>query len=257
MQEIKHFVEKWLRQAGGLLTAMLQEEFAREHKADASPVTAIDRAVERLLRSLITSQFPDHGIIGEELPPYKAEASTRWVIDPVDGTRALLGGFPTYTIMLALVENDKPIVSGILQPVTRELWVGDGSETTLNGKAVRCRTQLQSLAEAHFSTTSPHLVKAEDQPMIERMMKEASLCLLGGDGYAYGKLASGTVDAIVESGMKAHDFLPLIPIIHGAGGIVSDWQGEPLHAKSNGDVVAAGSSALHEELLKRISDHGE
>ena len=219
-----------------------------DEKQDGTPVTQIDREIELFLREKIQEHFPDDGIIGEEFPAHQPDAARQWIIDPIDGTRTLIAGFPTFTTLIAFMENDRAVTSAMLQPMTGEFWVGEQQQhTTLNGKPVHCRQHITSLEEAHFATTSPFLVEAKDKPIIEHFMQEAKLCLLGGDGYAYGRFASGGVDLVIESGMQPYDFMPLIPIVTGAGGIMTDWQGAELTLHSQGQVIAASSKALHEQ----------
>jgi inositol-phosphate phosphatase/L-galactose 1-phosphate phosphatase/histidinol-phosphatase len=245
--------EKWLRQAGQLLLSMQQGDLSIEAKEDATPVTAIDRAVERLLRSLIMAEFPDHGIRGEEFPPYRPEAPCQWVIDPVDGTRALMGGVPVFTTLLALVEHGKPVLGAIYQPITRDLWLGvAGQGTTLNRQPVQARACI-SLGQAMFSSSSSLLFEPEEKPKMEQIYQSVRDCQFGADAYAYGRIASGHIDLVVESGLKPHDFMALLPVLQGAGATVTDWQGRPITMESNGKICAAGDVRVHEEALEILA----
>lgn len=243
----------WLQEAGELVLQMMQRGLSSELKGDATPVTAIDRAVEALLKQRIRDAFPDHGIIGEESDSYQPGAEWCWTIDPIDGTRALLAGFASFTTLLALAYQGKPRFGAIYQPITQELWLG-GETSTLNGKPIRTRPCTQ-FSEALFSTTSPLLFAPQHRQAIEKIMKNCMAYQLGGDAYAYGKLAAGHIDLIVESGLKPHDFMALVPVIEGAGGIVTDWHGQPLTLDSAGDICATGDARLHHEalaLLRRL-----
>lgn len=225
-----------------------------QEKADGTPVTKIDKAIETFLREKIMQNFPEDGIIGEEFPAHQPKAPRQWIIDPIDGTRTLIAGFPTFTTLIALMENDRAVISAMLQPITGEFWIGEHTtRTELNGTPVQCRTHITTLEEAHFATTSPFLVETKDKPIIEHFIQHSKLCLLGGDGYAYGKLASGTVDLVIESGMQSYDFMPLIPIVTGAGGIMTDWQGNELTLYSKGQVIAASSEPLHEQAMALLN----
>ncbi|MDG1286720.1 MAG: inositol monophosphatase family protein [Rickettsiales bacterium] len=225
-----------------------------EKKPDGTPVTAVDREIELFLREEIKSNFPEDGIIGEEFPPHQPEAENQWIIDPIDGTRALIAGVPTFTTLIALLKNGHPQFSMMLQPVTGETWFGDNETTHYNGEATHCQ-KVETLAAAIFSTTSPQLFRDADKPIIDSIMQNARNCQLGEDGYAYGKLAKGDLHLVVESGLKPYDFLPLVPIVIGAGAIMTDWQGNPLTLESNGDVIAASSKALHKQALALLNPH--
>lgn len=253
-ENIQSQVAHWLHEAGELILSMSAHSVSGALKADSTPVTEIDHAVEIFLRERIMAAYPAQGIIGEEMPSHQPEAPQRWLIDPIDGTRALMAGFSSYTILLALAEANSAQYGAIYQPITRELWWGDrkAKTTTLNGKQIHTRPCTQ-IEEAFFSTTSPLLFRAEDQPHITQLMHRCKAYQLGGDGYAYGKLASGRIDLIIESGLKPYDFMALIPVIEGAGGIITDWQGNMLTLESSGDVCAAGDVQIHAKALQALN----
>lgn len=246
-------IQTWLLRAGTLIRAMRAESFAAENKDDNTPVTAIDKAVEQFLRDCIMQAYPDDGIIGEEFPPHLPEAPRQWYIDPIDGTRALLGGFPTFTTLIGLTENNHPALGVIFQPVTGDLWIGDRKAASRNNQPCHSRKEIIRIEDALFSTTSPYLFSDHEKPYIEILIQKSCICQFGGDAYAYGLLASGTVDLIVESGLDNHDFMALIPVIEGAGGVITDWQGQPLSPQSDGTVCAAGNSALHRQALEILN----
>lgn len=242
-------VPGWMQEAGKLVTQTMRQGFHSRLKEDATPVTEIDHAVETYLRQQIMQYYPDHGIHGEEEGIYQPEASYRWTIDPIDGTRALMAGFPTFTILLALAEKGQPRFGAAYQPITVELWMGNRQQpSTLNRNPISTRP-CPALAEAFFSTTSPLLFSPKQRKIIEMIMQQCRAYQLGGDGYAYAKLASGHIDLILESGLKPYDFMALAPIIEGAGGIITDWAGQPLHLDSDGTICAAGDKRLHAQIL--------
>lgn len=249
VQEFQRQAELWLKEAGSLILRMSARGVSGTLKADATPVTEIDHAVEILLRERIAQAYPQHGIIGEEMPSHQPEAPWRWLIDPIDGTRALMAGFSSYTILLALAEGVEPRYGAIYQPITGEFWCGDSfTKTALrNGQPIQTRP-CAALQDAFFSTTSPMLFPKGCQPQIQQVMETCKAYQLGGDGYAYAKLASGSIDVIVESGLKPYDFMALIPVIMGAGGVITDWQGKALTLDSAGDVIAAGDARVHEQM---------
>jgi inositol-phosphate phosphatase/L-galactose 1-phosphate phosphatase/histidinol-phosphatase len=250
---LKEKTTKWLAEAGALVLQMMQHGFSGELKADDTPVTAIDHAVEQLLRERIQAAFPEHGIIGEESESYQPDAEYCWVIDPIDGTRALLAGFASFTILVALSHRGLPHFGAIYQPITKELWMGIvGEKSTLADSTISTRN-CEKLSNAFFSTTSPLLFKPEQRATIEAIIQQCVAYQFGGDAYAYAKLASGRIDLIIESGLKPHDFMALAPVIQGAGGIITDWQGKALHLGSAGEICAAGDTRIHQKALAILS----
>jgi CoA:oxalate CoA-transferase len=218
-------------------------------KGDASPVTVADREAEQVIRALLASELPDHGIIGEEFGTTGTNHEWQWVIDPIDGTRAFLGGRPTFATLIALLHRGEPVLGVIDQPIVGDRWIGVAGQATLfNG--MPCRTRAcASLAAATISTTGPNYFSAQTGQAYERLRASCATSLWGGDGYAYGLLASGLCDAVVEAGLKLHDFAALMPIVTGAGGVMCDWQGAPLTAASDGAVVALGDPGLRASVL--------
>ena len=196
------------------------------------------------MRALIGLHRPADGVIGEEYGDDRAEAARVWVLDPIDGTRAFIGGRPIFGTLIALLEAGRPVLGVIDQPVSGERWIGTaGRPTLMNGTPVRTR-RCESLSAALFATTAPWLCSRFDA-----LRAAAGDTLLGGDCYNYALLASGHADLVVEDGLKLHDFAALLPVIEGAGGRMTDWSGATLGADSQGDVVAVGDPALLEAVL--------
>lgn len=246
-------IQIWLTEAKLHIQAMLKHSRQVSQKDDQTPVTEIDQRIESIIRQNIMQLYPEDGIIGEEMAAHQPNAQRQWVIDPIDGTRALIGGFPTFTTLISMLQNDRPIISGMMQAVTGEIWIGVHEQKTIhNEQTVECNKTARQLSDACFATTSHLLCRESDRPLFDLLLKQSKLYQLGGDGYAYGKMACGTVDVIVESGMQPYDFLPLVPIITGAGGIMTDWEGKELTLHSNGDVIAASNRELHNEVLTII-----
>jgi inositol-phosphate phosphatase/L-galactose 1-phosphate phosphatase/histidinol-phosphatase len=217
-------------------------------KPDESPVTIADRAAETRMREIIADVFPDHGIVGEEHGPDRADAEFVWVLDPVDGTKAFLSGVPVFGTMIALLQNGKPIMGVIDQPLTRERWVGAaGRPTCLNGEPVRTAPR-GGLGDSVLWSTSPEMFDADenDRSGFARLRDVVKFVHYGGECYQYAMLASGQIDLVVEADLDPYDFCAHIAIIEGAGGVVTDWQGRPLGLDSGDKVVAAASPALHE-----------
>ncbi|MGB1159992.1 MAG: inositol monophosphatase family protein [Alphaproteobacteria bacterium] len=222
-----------------------------EQKADVSPVTLADQAIERLWRELIAETYPDHGIIGEEEESVGADRDFVWVLDPIDGTRAFIGGFPMFTNLFALLHQGRPVFSGINVPVTQECWLGtvaNGGRATFNGEILSERPA-RPLAQSILSATAPDMFSTEQ---FERFSVLRDGCMdlrYGADAYAYGLVALGSVGVVAEASMKPWDFMALIPVIEGAGGKVTDWSGQPLALDSDGTVLAAATPELHREAL--------
>lgn len=216
-------------------------------KADLSPVTAADRGAELAIRALLARHRPEDGVWGEEFGCERPDAEYVWVIDPIDGTKAFITGRPIFATCIALLWRGEPVLGLINQPITGDRWLGAaGHPTTLNGQPARVRA-CPVLAQAVLGTTGPDLFAPEDGAAFQRVATGARFTVWGGDAYAYGLVAAGFQDLVIESGLKLHDFAALAPVILGAGGVMTDWQGHPLRADSDGRVIAAGDARVHAE----------
>jgi inositol-phosphate phosphatase/L-galactose 1-phosphate phosphatase/histidinol-phosphatase len=230
--------------AGAAIRPFFRKRFAMEAKADLSPVTEADRAAEAAMRAILAAERPDDGVIGEEYGPDRPDAERVWVLDPIDGTRSFVAGRPIFGTLVALIEAKIPVLGIIDQPIAGERWVGAaGAATTLNGAAVTTRT-CPALAQAHLATTGPGYFTPASWDAFERVRVAARDTLWGGDCYNYGLLAAGHLDLVIEDGLKLYDFAALVPIVEGAGGLMRDWQGNPLTMTSDGKVIAAGDPRL-------------
>ncbi len=221
-----------------------------EFKSDDSPVTAADRGAEEVMRRLIETRFPDHGIIGEEHGSAREDAEFVWVLDPIDGTKSFITGVPLWTTLIGLLHHGQPVLGAINQPTLGQLAIGDGTTTTLNGQAVHCRPTTR-LSEATL-VTSDHLNLAayQDGPACDRLIQQTRLYRTWADGYGYLMLAAGFVDISMDPIMNLWDLAALIPVVHGAGGTITDWQGGgPYPAES---AIAASTPELHAEVLKTL-----
>jgi myo-inositol-1(or 4)-monophosphatase len=215
-------------------------------KSDRSPVTIADRTAELAMKAVLSERLPDHGILGEEFGLLRPEARYRWILDPVDGTRAFITGRPTFGTLIALLDGDTPILGIIDQPVTQERWIGVTGRPTvfrgpLGGRA-GCR-RCPSVGDAELSCTSPEML-GPDEPRWRRLAAAVRRNYWGGDCYAHGLVALGQIDIIAESDMKLWDWAPLVPVIEGAGGRVTDWNGQPLRPDGDGRVLSLGDPAL-------------
>jgi inositol-phosphate phosphatase / L-galactose 1-phosphate phosphatase / histidinol-phosphatase len=239
--------------AGAAIRPYFRQPLRVDDKPDRSPVTDADRAAEAVMRQLITARFPDHGIIGEEYGRERADAEFVWVLDPIDGTKSFISGVPLFGTLIALARRGRPLLGVIDQPIQRERWIGaDGRATTFNGAPVRCRA-CANLAAATVFATSPDMFIDKDADGFRRLGRAAKLVRYGADCYAYGLLALGLIDLVVEASLKPYDFSALAPIITGAGGIATDWHGRELSLASDGRIVAAGDRRVHAAALALLA----
>ncbi len=242
--------------AGAAIRPYFRAEHGLEAKADRSPVTLADRAAEDAMRRLLIAERPMDGIIGEEFGTREGTSGRSWVLDPIDGTRAFISGRPIFGTLIALIEGGWPLLGVIDQPILRERWLGvTGRPTLFNGAPAHTRT-CRELDGALLATTSPALFDDAQLHAFEHLDAAVMSTVLGGDCYNYGCLASGHLDVVVEARLKLHDFAALVPVVEGAGGRMCDWQGEPLHAGSNGEVIAAGDPARVEDILDALGCRG-
>ncbi|MEX3845456.1 inositol monophosphatase family protein [Paraburkholderia sp. BR10882] len=221
-----------------------------ESKDDHSPVTLADREVEQQMRALITSTFPTHAICGEEFGSSQS-AELTWLLDPIDGTKPFVLGFPIFGSLICLLERDRPVIGIIEIPATKERWTGTADGAALNGRKVRTGS-CTKLSEAKLAGTSPYDFSEDDRPQLHRLIWQAAMHRFGGGCYSFGLLANGGVDLVVEAGLEPWDYMALVPVVEGAGGIVTDWNGDPLSMSSDGRVVASCTRALHEEVLRSL-----
>jgi myo-inositol-1(or 4)-monophosphatase len=217
------------------------------------PVTAADHAAETAMRTLIRRSFPSHGIIGEEYGEERADAEYVWVLDPIDGTKSFISGMPAWGTLIALLRAGEPVFGMMNQPFIRERFSGDGAKAHYRGPAgardLRVRACAE-LAEAVLFTTSPLLMNAGDRELFGRVEQTVRLSRYGGDCYAYCMLAAGHVDLVIETGLKPYDVLPLVPIIAGAGGVITTWDGGA--PNGGGRIIAAGDKRLHAAALEML-----
>jgi len=226
------------------------------------PVTDADREAERMQRRMINAVYPKHGIIGEEFGAENEGAPYRWVLDPVDGTRSFVCGAATWATLIALEEDTRPILSIIDQPFTKERWRGVGGKTRYSRgrKKTICRTSgVTALAKARVSTTDPRSISyftASEAKLFDEVARKAQVTRFSLDAYAYCLLALGEMDLVIETGMHRHDYSALIPIVEGAGGVITNWLGEPVGTRERASVAAAATPELHAEVLDYLKDYG-
>lgn len=215
------------------------------------PVTKADRGAEEVIRALIEEEYPEHGIFGEEFGIKATDSPFEWVLDPVDGTRAFISGLPTWGTLIALRHNGEPIIGVIDQPYIRERYLGWPGGATLNGKPIRARA-CAGLDEATISTTDPDLFKSNERPAFDTLLSKSRLARYGLDCYAYAVMAAGHMDLVIESGLKPYDMMALIPVIRGAGGVATNWEGQA--PGDCGRLLAMGDPSLLDDALEIVCD---
>jgi histidinol phosphatase-like enzyme (inositol monophosphatase family) len=238
------FVDELATSSGEAILPFFRTSLGVEDKGSAvgfDPVTAADRAAENTMRALIKGNFPEHGIVGEEYGNERTNAEFVWVLDPIDGTKSFITGRPLFGTLIALAHRGRPVLGLIDQSILQERWVGlAGEGAAHNGRPIQVRP-CPRLEDAVLFATSPRLFRAgAETAAFERVAERVRLPMFGGDCYAYGLLAMGFADLVVESGLQPYDFMALVPVIEGAGGSITDWQGQPLDLASSGQVIAGG-----------------
>jgi myo-inositol-1(or 4)-monophosphatase len=251
------FIERLATSSGETILPFFRTSLGIDNKQAGSgfdPVTEADRAAEAAMRKLISTHFPRHGIVGEEFGNERADAEYVWVLDPIDGTKSFIGGFPVWGTLIALLHNGVPAFGMMHQPYIRERFSGDNGAARYrgpNGERQLAVRRCPSLSEATLYTTSPLLMNEAQRESFGSVERQVRLSRYGGDCYAYCMLAAGHVDLVIESGLKSYDIAALVPIITGAGGIVTTWDGKPAH--NGGNIIAAGDPHVHEAAMKLLN----
>lgn len=224
-----------------------------ETKPDETPVTVADRGAEELMRRMIRSKYPDHGIVGEEHGRENEEAEFVWALDPIDGTKAFASACPLFGTLIALLHEGQPVLGAIHQPVLRQLLVGDGQTAKFNGRPARVRS-CQRIEAATLLTSDPfNPAKYRDGPAFETLARRARLVRTWGDCYGYLLLATGWADVMCDPILSPWDIQALVPIIRGAGGTITDWHGgDPV----TGDSLIAAAPDLHPLVLEALNRRG-
>jgi inositol-phosphate phosphatase/L-galactose 1-phosphate phosphatase/histidinol-phosphatase len=251
--EFVSFAHELAAASGKVIARYFRQPIDIITKEDLSPVTIADRETESAMRALIKSRFPGHGIVGEEHGTEKRDAEFVWVLDPIDGTKSFICGRPIFGTLIALCQNGRPVLGVIDHPAIGERWIGaQGHPTLFQGKPVKVRA-CADLAQAALFASSPEMFDPEDQPRYQRLRQACKMSVYGSDCYHYGIVASGFGDVAIEANMGIYDYLSTVPVIEGAGGVVTDWQGKPLTMASGDKVLACGDARAHEKVLALIA----
>ena len=250
------FVDRLATASGDTIIPFFRTALAVENKKAVGfdPVTAADRAAENAMRALIRKNFPEHGILGEEYGSERADAEYVWVLDPIDGTKSFIAGMVAWGTLIGLTRFGEPVYGMMHQPFTRERFFGDSGGARYRGPAGNRDLHVRacaSLSDAVMFTTSPLLMNQGDRATFQRVENTVKLSRYGGDCYAYCMLAAGQIDLIIETELKPYDIVPLIPVITGAGGIVTTWENGP--AQAGGRLVVAGDARVHAAALEMLN----
>lgn len=262
------FIETLTRVSSEALLPFFRSSIGVENKASSfsfDPVTEADRAAERIMRHKIRATFPNHGIIGEEFGEENTESEYVWVIDPIDGTRSFICGFPVWGTLIALQHHGRPCYGLVHQPFTGEKFYGDGECSfwrhlspgvapldKIEPRRLRTR-KCTRLEEATLMTTHPVHFKEEEWEAFRGVESRVRFSRYGGDCYAYCMLAAGHIDLVIEAGLKPYDIAALIPIVTGAGGIITTWEGK--EATRGGRIIAAGDPYVYEAACALLHGH--
>ncbi|HXX07359.1 MAG TPA: histidinol-phosphatase [Pseudolabrys sp.] len=254
--DFSSFVDQLASASGDTILPFFRTALAVENKKTGGfdPVTAADRAAEQTMRALIRKQFPGHGILGEEYGSEHTDAEYVWVLDPIDGTKSFIAGMPVWGTLIGLMRFGEPVFGMMNQPFTRERFSGDGGAARYRGpggnRELRVR-ECASLSDAVMFTTSPLLMNRSDRAAFSKLEDKVKLSRYGGDCYHYCMLAAGLIDVIVETEIKPYDIVAIIPIVTGAGGIVTTWENGP--AQAGGRVIVAGDKRVHTAALEILA----
>ena len=255
-QDIARFLHRLADAAGEAILPHFRAALAVEDKGGGrfDPVTIADRAGEAAMRALIAAEFPTDGILGEEYGIERGDAERLWVLDPIDGTRSFISGIPLWGVLIGLQVTGKASIGMMAQPYTGERFFGTGTNAVFtgpHGSGALAARRCGALSDAVMFTTDPALFSAEERPFYDRLSASVRLNRYSADCYAYCMLASGQADIVVESGLNPYDIVALVPIIEGAGGRVTTWDGGA--PEKGGRILACGDPELHEKVLAELN----
>jgi myo-inositol-1(or 4)-monophosphatase len=251
------FIDRLASASGEAILPFFRTSLGIENKSlsrDFDPVTEADRGAEAVMRRMIKASFSQHGIVGEEFGNEREDAEYVWVLDPIDGTKSFIAGFPIWGTLIALMHRGRPVYGMMHQPYIGERFSGDNGSAVYRNATGRRQLQTRRCAgldEATCFTTSPLLMSEADRAAFARVEREVRLSRYGGDCYSYCMLAAGHLDLVIESELKPYDVAALIPIVAGAGGIITTWDGQPAH--NGGRIIAAGDPRVHEAAMKLLN----
>lgn len=250
VQDFIPFVEQLAKSGGEIIRHYFNGSYNIQYKEDLSPVTIADKETEKKMRELIRQKFPHHGIMGEEFEDINVDAEYKWMLDPIDGTKSFIAGVPLFGSLIALLHNDQPVLGAIVQPLSGNIMLGYEKGTFLNSRRVRVNEQ-SDLGKALLLTTDvKDIVQYQNKQHFEKLLSQVALFRTWGDCFGYFLLAKGNADIMLDPIMSPWDIMALVPIIRGAGGIITDYQGnDPVL----GNSIVATTSALHEQVISILN----
>jgi len=243
------YATKLAQEAGQVAMGYFRGTLGIEVKADLSPVTVADKAVEAFVRARLQQDFPHDGVFGEEEGASGLDKRRVWVLDPIDGTRSFLSGYPTFGFLLAILEHGKPKIGVVGIPAMGEVYTGMGQAARCNGQPISVSGQT-ALSKAILYIHEAEHMRAGDEAVLEKLTACGATRRFAYDCYAHALLAAGHIDAVVDYNLQPYDYLPLCALIEAAGGVITDWHGQPLTLESDGRVISAATPELHAELLE-------
>ncbi len=236
--------------SGSIISSYFRTPVSVDSKSDSSPVTIADKKAEEVMREEIMSEFPEHGILGEEFGGHNPSAEYKWVLDPIDGTKSFISGTVTFGTLIALVKNNEPVLGVINQPVLGEFLIGDNNSCELNGVKTEVRN-LKALSDATLLTTDHlNIKKYQDIGKFEKLLNKVKLYRNWGDCYGYYLLATGYADIMIDPIMNIWDLAALIPVVKGAGGIITDYKGSEA---AKGNSIVAAAPYLHKQVIEILN----
>ena len=253
MDEFISFANILADESAKVIMEYFRQTLTIENKDDDTPVTIADKKSELKIRELINKAYPSHGILAEEFDNTNLDSEYIWVIDPIDGTRSFIAGHKDFGTLIALLYKKKPVLGIINCPAHNERWIGvENQITTLNGKKIKT-SHKKSIEDCYTITTGLYLEDEIFRNSFENIINKSKDYILRGDCYMYGMLSSGLVDIVVEDTLKAHDYMALVPVIQGAGGVITDKYNNPITLDSDGSVLATANLLIHKQAINMIN----
>lgn len=246
MKELKEFARLLADKSGEIIKSYFRTNVLIDTKSDFSPVTIADKKAEETMRELIMKEFPEHGILGEEFGSHNEGAEYQWILDPIDGTKSFICGTVTFGTLIALMKNGQPVLGVINQPVLNEFLIGDNDTALLNGQSVRCRDCADLSSAVLLTTDHLNIEKYQNAQKFDKLMHEVKLYRNWGDCYGYYLVATGFADIMMDPVMSVWDTMALIPVIRGAGGVITDYHGSDA---VKGSSVIAAAKGIHSQVI--------
>lgn len=248
--ELISYIKYLASGSGNIIKSYYRVAVTIDIKEDNSPVTIADRKAEEYLRESIMKEFPGHGILGEEFGEINPDAEYKWILDPIDGTKSFICGTPLFGTLIALLKNGIPVLGSINLPILNELVIGDNSRTTLNDKQIEVR-ECNKISDAVLLTTDLNSFGQHSYKEFNGLISKVQMIRGWGDCYGYYLVASGFADIMIDPIMSVWDRMALIPVIRGAGGIITDMNGDD---PVKGTSIVASSKGIHSELIKILKN---